>query len=56
MIRDAGGEAHAFTCDVSDQKAVAFVAAKVRVRGVGEEGVEGRKGWRRGRRGEEKRR
>lgn len=30
MIRDAGGEAHAFTCDVSDQKAVAFVAAKVR--------------------------
>ncbi|XP_042866992.1 17-beta-hydroxysteroid dehydrogenase 13-like [Penaeus japonicus] len=30
MIRDGGGEAHAFTCDVSDQKAVASVAAKVR--------------------------
>ncbi|XP_047472387.1 epidermal retinol dehydrogenase 2-like isoform X2 [Penaeus chinensis] len=29
MIRDGGGEAHAFTCDVSDQRVVASVAAKV---------------------------
>ncbi|XP_069184993.1 epidermal retinol dehydrogenase 2 isoform X2 [Procambarus clarkii] len=30
MIEEAGGEAHTFTCDVSDQEAVAAVAAKVR--------------------------
>ncbi|XP_042243181.1 epidermal retinol dehydrogenase 2-like isoform X2 [Homarus americanus] len=30
MIRDAGGEAHTFTCDVSDHKSVASVGAKVR--------------------------
>ncbi|KAK4302964.1 hypothetical protein Pmani_024992 [Petrolisthes manimaculis] len=29
-IRDKGGEAHAYTCDVSDQEAVAYVASKIR--------------------------
>ncbi|XP_053633615.1 epidermal retinol dehydrogenase 2 isoform X2 [Cherax quadricarinatus] len=30
MIRDAGGEAYSFTCDVSDQKSVAAIGTKVR--------------------------
>lgn len=28
-IREQGGEAHAYTCDVSDQETVAHVASKV---------------------------
>ncbi|XP_071547689.1 epidermal retinol dehydrogenase 2-like isoform X2 [Panulirus ornatus] len=30
MIRDAGGDAYTFTCDVSDQKSVAAIGVKVR--------------------------
>ncbi|XP_069942368.1 epidermal retinol dehydrogenase 2 isoform X3 [Cherax quadricarinatus] len=29
MIRDAGGEAYSFTCDVSDQKSVAAIGTKI---------------------------